>query len=222
MNARLAAFALVAALALGTGAAEAQDQDPDTLPESPFKERLQEQQTIQERLLRAINERLDEEIAELHERIADLQVQIFELVQAKPEFAPWYDTDPERFELWTDCQPMVMSVFVSDRTEGGARLTEESVRSAVESRLRAARLYSDGTDSVWLKVSVFRGEHTYYTAISLLKERFDFRTGLRGASTTWDTWATGRGSADYVRSSIAELMDTFLAAYLRVNDKACG
>ena len=213
MSARIAALAMAAALALETGAAEA--QDPDSLPESPFKGRLLEEHGA----------KLEAENARLQEKIVDLQVQIFELVQAKPEFAPWYSTDPERFELWTDCQPMALMIYVSDETEGGARLTEESVRSAVESRLRAARLYSDDAD-VWLDVAVVRGgSGPYYGGFSmtLRKVQFDLKTRLRGPSVSWErNLRVGVGPVEFVRSKIAEEMDEFLVDYLRVNDEACG
>ena len=109
----VAAAAILNALVLGTAPTEAQDAEP--LRESPFKESLQENQTLQERLLRAINKQLDQENAELKEQVANLGQRLNETlaaaVEARPEFAPWYADDDEsieRFELWTSCQPMAL------------------------------------------------------------------------------------------------------------------
>ncbi len=125
------------------------------------------------------------------------------------------------FELFNDCRPMdlVVEDLHSDADEIG--LTEESLRAAVESRLRAARLYEGdrGAPYLYLRVSVVGQAHN----ISLQYKRWMCRSDLCGTAPTWDTGGTGTHGDDaaFIRSGVSEYMDTFLLEYLRVNEEAC-
>ena len=143
-----------------------------------------------------------------------------------PTNAPYWwedDSSSERFELWADCKPMGVGVGVEDEGKAATRLTEKSVRSAVESRMRAARLYSDEGTGLWLDVSVDRlSGGAFLIAIVFRKIRLDIETGKKGFPVSWRTSSFGTGTPEFVRSALAEHMDSFLAAYLRVNEEACG
>ena len=130
----------------------------------------------------------------------------------------------ERFQLFNDCRPMYL--VVEDLGSGADEigLTRESLTAAVESRLRAARLYGEGGLTwLYLNVNVVGQAHN----ISLQYKRrvcHVLDSDLCGVATTWDTFGTGThgsGGAAFIRSGVSEYMDTFLLKYLRVNEEAC-
>ena len=141
-----------------------------------------------------------------------------------PAIAPyWWEDDSsyERFELWADCEPMRVHI----NNFGDGKLAEAAVQPAVESRLRAARLYESktGTPRPQLQVSIGRAASGPFSiTVQFRKARFDMETGQKGLSDSWRTTSFGTGPPEYVRSALSEHMDTFLAAYLRVNEEACG
>ena len=103
-------------------------------------------------------------------------------------------------------------------------LTVASLRAVVESRLRFARLYDkDATPYLYLNVNVFGPAFS----LDLLYERRVCHWSedlFCGIATTWNSGATGTHGKDagYVRSAVAEYMDTFLVEYLKVNEEACS
>ena len=115
----------------------------------------------------------------MRERIARI------VAEAKdPANAPyWWDDggSHERFELWADCEPM--RVYINNYGDG--KLAETTVQFAVESRLRAARLYESkiGTPHPQLKVSIGRAASgTFSIGVQFRKARFDMETGQKGLS----------------------------------------
>ena len=58
-----------------------------------------------------------------------------------------------RFQLFNECKPMRLTVEGLPDDAGKIRLTQEQVRTAVESRLRSARLY-DAAELPYLYVNV--------------------------------------------------------------------
>ena len=123
-------------------------------------------------------------------------------------------------------------------------LNAETVRSAVEARLRAARLYQtdDGDDrtvpSQYLFVEVsgasvaFNVRLQFYRLLAWIsggplekwwhQEYPDGRAPL-GFASTWTNRGTGThdGTPTVVLSVVSQLMDGFLVEYLRVNEEAC-
>ena len=141
-----------------------------------------------------------------------------------------------RFELWTDCKPLSPMILVVDNREGVPKLTWESVQSAVESRLRSARLYSnldnamgDDPTSVLLQIYVNTigdgysdNRRVFFFNIGLSKRLLDLETGIRDLMQTYQTRFEGIGTREDIRFKLAEYIDEFLAEYLRVNEAACG
>ena len=128
----------------------------------------------------------------------------------------------DRFELFNSCEPMSV---VAERLPSRAAeigLTVESLRTAVESRLRSARLYDDdATPYLYLNVNVVGGAFS----INLEYRRWVCHSVSGcGPATTWRLGVTGTHGADagYIRSAVAECMDTFLVEYLKVNEEACS
>ena len=231
---RTAVLVLGVALALESGAAKSQGAEPaDPMAEV---ERLKAENTeLLSRLddllilsIEAIGKKLEleAEIERLHAENIELNKLLGTAVGMHPDNAPWAsdDDDVERFQLWAGCEPMWLNIVVDDTTEDGPKLTEESVRSAVESRLRSARLYSDERTGVQLGVTAdrFGNPTSFQLSVKLWKIVLDINTGLRYASSTWGTRAYGRGPSEYVRTALSEHIDRFLIAYLRVNEAECG
>ena len=50
------------------------------------------------------------------------------------------------------------------------------------------------------------------------------RFGFFGMATTWDRGSTGTHGSDalYILNSVSRAPDEFMAAYLRLNEEACG
>ena len=129
----------------------------------------------------------------------------------------------DRFRLFNHCGPLD---FVVEGLPTGASeigLTESSLQAAVESRLRAARLFDeDVLPYLYLNVNVFGA--AFSIDLRFNKTVDDVATDLRRQATTWQVGGTGTHgkNAGYIRSAVSEFMDQFLVEYLRVNEEACS
>ena len=152
------------------------------------------------------------------------------------------DTD-DLFELCPSDKGMSLVVENLHENAREGDLTEERIRNAAESRLRAAGIYdSKATPYLYVNVIVGRPErgdrHFPYYSIGveyrrvLLDDRVlglgyrvldsDWGDQLYGFATTWDIGGSGQGDSGYILSNLSQLLDTFLVDYLRVRDsKAC-
>ena len=127
----------------------------------------------------------------------------------------------ECFQMFNHCEQMEVSVLLDQNDIG---LTRERIATAVQRRLRAARLYDESAPYA-LVVSVgvlddspaFRVEFEYY------KTLLDEDTGNSFFTTTWSRggYGTHAGNAGIVLQAISERMDQFINEYLRVNAPAC-
>ncbi len=140
------------------------------------------------------------------------------------DFGP--GSERERFALWTECKPLWPTYFVDPNDDGFV----DSVRAAVESRLRGAKIYggltSNGTVSgELLRIVVNRGSGLFSISIGLQKRLFDPITRLRshayGDYRGGGYGSFGSGPPEYVRSVLADHLDRFIADYLRVNGDVC-
>ena len=134
-------------------------------------------------------------------------------------------TDFERFQLFNDCEPMGLAVVVFDN-DGEAEnigLIKERVQFAVESRLRGARLFRSGYSLPSLDVTVGVVGSAFRITMGYSKMLFDLVSDRVGAATTWSdgTFGTHGSNADFIVSSLSEILDKFLTEYLRVNEAAC-
>lgn len=128
----------------------------------------------------------------------------------------------DRFQLFAGCRPM--GLVVENLPKGAAEigLTRATIETAVRSRLRAARLYSDGA-SPWLYVQVNLAGQAYNISIQYNKWVRDTVSGEGGTAVTWDIGSTGTHgrSSGYILSFVSQHMDKFIDEYLRVNASAC-
>ena len=141
-----------------------------------------------------------------------------------------------RFVYWTGCSPLRLVVVMDSEDAVRMGLTEEVVATAVRSRLRAARLYTDTDNrevpSLVIHVSVVNSQRrpggAFVVDVALSKHLYDPLSGLSFPAQTNDLtgllyskFGLHSGNAAFILSGIAQAMDGFLDAYLRVNEPAC-
>ena len=128
-----------------------------------------------------------------------------------------------RFQLFNECKPMRLTVEGLPDDAGKIRLTQEQVRTAVESRLRSARLY-DAAELPYLYVNVNVFGPAFGVRVEYNKYFLDTASGEFGMATTWNTGGTGThgGDAGFILSAVSQHLDKFLVEYLRVNEENCG
>ncbi len=136
----------------------------------------------------------------------------------------------QRFQLFTDCEPLILLVETSlDRPD-----VTDRAREIAERRLRAARLFSEATPAsavirspvLYVNVNlpqplVVSDVSLYGITIWLQKRLFDPLTRNTGLSTTWQSGSTGIGDDALLLNVLSQLLDDFLVEYVRVNAEAC-
>lgn len=128
-----------------------------------------------------------------------------------------------RFGLYASCQPM--NLVIGDLTDDGVKigLTKDAIEAAAESRLRAARLYKDGTAPSALMVSINVLGSAFSIDIDFVKWVTDMH-GKAGPARTWNSGSTGThgpGGKNYIMSSLSQHLDKFILRYLQVNEADC-
>ena len=134
-----------------------------------------------------------------------------------------------RFMLFNHCGPIPVMVMGLSKDAEGIGLSQDSLQTALESRLRSARLYKpiSSMDDVLnphltLRVGVLN--HAFSIDLSYVKWVCHPDTDECGTTPTWSSTAFGTHSGDggYIRSAVSEKIDQFLVEYLRVNEESCG
>ena len=134
--------------------------------------------------------------------------------------------DMKSFELCNVCRPVPLLIESLDRAATDIGLTKDRLRITAESRLRAARLYTDsGEESngavLYINVGVLG------PAVSLQvqyhKRLLDPVTVEINIAPTWRNSVLGTHSGDpgFIIQALSEEVDEFLVEYLRVNEKHC-
>lgn len=131
----------------------------------------------------------------------------------------------DRRRLFTGCRSLGISVYLQGDEADEIDLTEERVRTMVESRLRAARLYDSQEGVPYLAVTILTLDDgpAFVGRIQLSKWNRDDITGLEGGSFTWEDlrYGTHGGDAGFIMQGLSEVMDGFVLDYLRVNEGYC-
>ena len=128
----------------------------------------------------------------------------------------------ERFRLFTDCSPMLVWVELSDDAKR-ILLTHKPLTAAAESRLRAAQLFGIRMFGPRLYVAVHVVGPAFSVSVKLAKSLWDQSSRELDYAVTWHTamWGTHSSDRNYIVSALQQQLDTFMAAYLRVNEEAC-
>ena len=131
-----------------------------------------------------------------------------------------------RFKLYNDCRAMRL---VIENLEGKYAkeidLTRDRLRSLTESRLRAARLYTEESskaNGAMLYVNVQVVGPAFWVRLEYKKSLRDPVTTSTLGATTWQRGTLGTSrNRGYILQSLSEYLDNFLVEYLRVNEEAC-
>ncbi len=134
-------------------------------------------------------------------------------------------SDWDRFELFNACRPMMLAVEELLPDAQAVGLTEERIQLAAESRLRAARLYTESSEkanSALLYIGIRVVSRAVNITVKYRKWVIDPVSNSNGPAITWETGSTGHGgNAALHIQSLSSHLDKFLAGYLRVNESAC-
>ena len=134
-------------------------------------------------------------------------------------------TQRERFELFNACRPMEVLIETLPSAAADIGLTEEALQAAAESRLRAARLYTDDDEksdfaSLYVNVSVTGKAFSVWVWYNkVVTDAFD-EPGRAMTHASGFMGPHGRNQRNVV-GTLSQLLDDFLAVYLRVNEPAC-
>ena len=133
---------------------------------------------------------------------------------------------PAANNLYTRCDAMRLVVLPLGEEEVAHGLSHRTIRFAVESRLRAARLYRptprSGPLELRLLVSVVDGAFS----VTILLQRTVANAGLgfpgHVGLAMRPVLGVHANDPAFVTHSLSELMDRFLVEYLRANEQACA
>ncbi len=139
----------------------------------------------------------------------------------------------EVFSFFNACSGMGYRVSISGNSSNESALRETEIASAVESRLRAARIFDERTSPNALKsyliVQVIFTGNSASLSVEFLKpgfkdifSRHQFFIDSRGLATWQRAWLVQGFRSGDVLAQLSKYLDEFIANYLRVNsDEAC-
>ena len=130
--------------------------------------------------------------------------------------------------LLAECTPMGLLVKIQDKEPDDLGLTKEAVVQMAESRLRAARLFTKtpfNEESYQELVVIVTGVRIAFNVrLYLTRDIDDTGFGSRGTVSIWELSSSGvhGGNGRFVFMAVSELVDEFVASYLRANEKWCA
>ena len=134
--------------------------------------------------------------------------------------------DKKSFELCNVCRPVPLLIERLEPPATDIGLTKDRLQITAESRLRAARLYTDsGEESngavLYINVSVLGP--AFSLNVQYLKQMLDPIAFAAYPVPTWRKGSLGTHSGDpgFIIQDLSEKVDEFLVEYLRVNEKHC-
>ena len=138
------------------------------------------------------------------------------------------DERHDRFNLYSACSPMHLSVGALSADAVALGLSADEVAAPARTRLREARLYVEDRQAhpfhPTLIVTVAVEGQGAATSVEFAKHLIDPLTAETGfVATTWDQRIVGThgGEAPVLTREVARLTDRFVAEYLRVNRADC-
>ena len=131
-------------------------------------------------------------------------------------------------QLFTVCAPM--DIFVEPLHPEGSQntgLTREAIMDAVESRLRAARLFATSEKQVrqqYLRINVNILGFAFSIGVELYRYLDNLGYGIPGYAAVWEAGTVGThgNNGQYILGSVSRHLDKFIASYLRVNELHCS
>lgn len=154
----------------------------------------------------------------------------------EPGDASWWtnyeDTGHDMFRFFNACEGMAYHVSVSGESSNGSNFRDSDLDNAIESRLRAARIFHDSKEAAksWFNVYVTLAGSAASLQVGFEKPGFvdpyskhRFLRLQRGVQTWERSWLVqGQVRSGDVLTQLSKFLDEFIANYLRVNnDSAC-
>ena len=138
-------------------------------------------------------------------------------------------SDRDKFQLWNNCAEIRLVVEGLQAEAAEFNLRKEDIETAVRSRLRGARIYTEnllddnGSAVPYLYINVNTVGFALNINAELEKMVLDLASGQFGSAATWSTGVTGThgDDASYIISAVSQYTDQFIDEYLRVNAAAC-
>ena len=131
-----------------------------------------------------------------------------------------------RVQLFNNCEQMSLSVQFMSKDSAIANIEdiEDRIQTMAESRLRAARLFTDSaSNNLYVGLTVSGPAFSAY--MHYAKPLYDAVSGLTCRSPSWLFQVgsgTHGGNAEGVLHRVSEAIDLFVLEYLRVNDSVCA
>ena len=132
----------------------------------------------------------------------------------------------DRFRLCNACRPMEIVVEDLDKDTKAIGLTRDRLQVTAESRLRAARLYTEDSakaNGTFLYVRAAVLGRAWSLHVKYFKTVSDPVSGETRFASTWpaSSFGTHTGNPGYIIQVLSENLDKFLVEYVRVNEKDC-
>lgn len=132
----------------------------------------------------------------------------------------------ERFQLFTGCAPIGLSIRELPEDAKKINLTKKAIKNSVESRLRSGRIFNDNLFPYFLDVGVNVVANSFSINFWFHKPVQDTKfPELYGLAISWEIGMTGmhgRTGSDFILSKLSELTDQFLVEYFKTNEKTCN
>ena len=133
-----------------------------------------------------------------------------------------------RYRLLTKCEPVTLLVEEVSDAAKAISLTRQRIYSMAESRMRAARMYTDDVDQLImhgyaLHISIIVNQTAFSLDLQFLKWLTDPTSEQSHLAATWETGflAMHGGNAAIIMQLLSERLDRFILEYLRVNEAFC-
>ena len=129
----------------------------------------------------------------------------------------------ERFELFNRCRPVRLSVEGPPENAAGTGLRRDAIQAVAESRLRGAGLYTyPGSGGAYLYINVNLVDRSFSISLEYRRWVLDPVNDTSGSAVTWHSGSVGTSSdARHILSGLSQLLDKFIADYVRVNQSHC-
>ena len=120
------------------------------------------------------------------------------------------------------CNPIKIDVSVAKKDAPAVTLSDGAMENAVESRLRAANLYSKFAEQV-LSVRIVIVGSAFSVRVKLSRWAAHTGFGYAGWVTVWNLGNVGTHGDDgqYIAGVLPEILDRFITEYLRHNEEWC-
>lgn len=131
-------------------------------------------------------------------------------------------TERELFELFNGCAKMWVDLHLYVQGTHMV-LLERQIRSDIEDRLHTAGIYDRYAAPSTFAIGISVAGYSYSITIYYMKTVNDVASGISDSAVMWRSgWhGTHANNPELILNKISDLVDKFIAEYLRINKDAC-